>query len=153
MESIFFILLAATIGLATVIQGAFNQRVGQVLDLNLAILINSLVVLVISALVYVLARSFPQILPNAFATRSFEWNQLTQLGWRVILPGLCGFTIVAGIPWALSRLTALKVFFLIVVSQIFFSFLWDYFVLEVTLSGKRLVGVLVALAGVLITIL
>jgi len=153
MESIFFILLAATIGLATVIQGAFNRRVGQVLDLNLAILINSFVVLIISTLVYLLARSFPQILPASLATRPFEWSQISQLGWRIILPGLCGFTIVAGIPWAMSRLAALKVFLLIVVSQIFFSFMWDYFVLEIALSGKRLVGVLIAITGVLIAFL
>ena len=66
----------------------------------------------------------------------------------MILPGIFGFCIIAGIPWAISKLGAAKVFVGIVVAQVTVSMLWDTLVDGKPLSWMRLAGALLAIVGV-----
>lgn len=152
MSSFIFVLLAGLIGLATVVQAGLNQKVGESLDLNTAILINSIVVLGASVLVYAVGLLSPQFLPNALQVQGFDLSKISQLGWKVLIPGLCGFTIVFGIPWALTKMPALKVFIVIIVAQIVFSILWDSMISHQEISLWRLSGALIALVGVVIAL-
>jgi transporter family-2 protein len=149
MDLIFWI-LALGVGLATVVQGGLNKAVSSAVDLNFAILLNSAVVLILSAAVYLGAKLSPQFFPSLLQPQSLDWARMSGLGWKLIVPGICGFTIVMGIPWAISRMGALKVFLLIIVAQILFSALWDFWVEGLPLSPQRLAGALITLSGAIL---
>jgi len=124
--------------------------VGNSLDLNTAIFINSLVVLVISGSFYLFAKFFPQTVGAFFRPQELDLQKISDLGWKVILPGICGFTIVMGIPWAMSKVGALQVFLSMIFAQILFSSIWDLSVEGVPLSAKRIIGGVITLIGAVI---
>jgi len=124
--------------------------VGSAMDLNTAVLINSAVVLLISGSFYLFARTFPQAVGTFFRPQEFDFQKISDLGWKILLPGLCGFTIVMGIPWAMSKIGALKVFLAMIFAQIVFSVMWDFWVDGVPLSAKRIVGGLITLVGAIV---
>jgi drug/metabolite transporter (DMT)-like permease len=67
--------------------------------------------------------------------------------WMVV-PGIFGFYIIAGIPWAVSRVGAARVFVVIVAAQCAVSLLWDALVSGKPLTLARGGGALLALVGV-----
>jgi len=146
----FFLILAVVVGLATVVQGGLNRLVGGAIDLNTAILLNSIVVLIISALFYLFAKFFPQAVGAFFRPQELDLQRISELGWKVILPGICGFTIVMGIPWAMSKAGALQVFLAMIFAQILFSSIWDLSVEGVPLSAKRIIGGVITLIGAIV---
>ena len=68
----------------------------------------------------------------------------------MIIPGICGFAVVIGIPWAIPQLGAAKVFVGIVAAQLLGSVLWDALFEDRTPTPLKIVGVVTTLIGVLI---
>jgi bacterial/archaeal transporter family-2 protein len=74
-----------------------------------------------------------------------------QLWW--IIPGLCGLTLVAGLPWAVERIGALQTFVVLVAAQILFSIVWDQFAEGIAVTTPRVIGAALAIAGAAVTTL
>lgn len=141
-----FFALPLMVGTVTVLQGVLNRQMGSAMGLGSAILFNCIVSFVVSVVFYGVVRQFPDLLPQGFAgSLSFS-----KLAWWMILPGLFGFGIVAGIPWAISKLGAARVFVGIVVAQMVVSMAWDRVVGHKPLTWTRLLGVALAIVSVIL---
>lgn len=135
-----------TIGGIMVLQGTLNRQMGQTMGLANAVVLNSIIVLVASLTLFTVTRLWPQSVPPFF---SGEFTMAKVATW-MLLPGLFGFCIIAGIPWAISKLGASKVFVALVVAQILGSMLWDIFVEKRPISLTRASGATLAVIGVIL---
>ena len=139
-----FIQLPVVIGAALVVQAGMNRQIANLWGLGGAVLLNSVVVLLLSVLVFVVVRARPELFPEFLhwpeRPGSFAW-------WRGFVPGVLGITIVLGLPWAFARLGALEVILTVMVAQVIVSLLWDARIENIPAHPLRIVGALVALAG------
>ncbi len=133
------------LGAAAVVQGGLNRHVMAEWGLSGAILFNTAVLLVIALTFAAISHYFPQFLPNGSALKGGEFK------WWFILPGICGFLLVTGIPAAIPKIGASGVFLSIIAGQLFFSLLWDIKVEQIEIEPQRVIGVLLALIGVFLS--
>lgn len=135
-----------TIGCVMVLQGTLNRQMGQAMGLANAVVLNSIIVLAASLVLFGVTRLWPQAVPPFF---SGEFTLAKLAGW-MIFPGIFGFCIIAGIPWAISKLGASRVFVAVVVAQIVASMLWDIFVEKQPIGWMRISGATLAVLGVIL---
>ncbi len=141
-----YLLIPLFIGAVAVLQGTLNREMANIMGLGSAILVNSILVLFLGGGIYALARFRPEWVPELFRGE-LVWDKMT---WWMVLPAIFGFCIIAGIPWAMSKLGASKVVVAMVVAQIVVSMLWDLLVDHKPLGWMRIVGGLLAIAGVVL---
>ena len=67
-----------------------------------------------------------------------------------LLPGIFGFCIVVGLPWAVGKAGALPSFVALVGAQMVTSALWDRIVHGTPLSASRAIGAAFAVVSVLL---
>ena len=134
------------VGAMTVLQGGLNRQLGGTMGLAAAVLLTCAVTTVIGAALYGWVRFAPDSAPEFFQG-DFRWASLR---WWMIIPGICGFAVVIGIPWAIPQLGAAKVFVGIVAAQLLGSVLWDALFEDRTPTTLKIVGVVTTLIGVLI---
>jgi transporter family-2 protein len=139
-----FFLLPAVLGAAAVFQALLNREVGSRLGLAQAVFINNIVFFAAGLALFVASHRVPELFPEFFRPRTSE----TGFRWWFVLPGILGFSLVAGAPWAVSRLGAFTVFVLFVTAQLFTSLLWDHFSGASPLTLSRVGGLILTLAGV-----
>ncbi|RKZ13260.1 hypothetical protein DRQ53_05460 [bacterium] len=132
------------VGLAVVLQGGFNRQVSTQWGLANTVLINGVVFLVVSLLVWGLARVRPDALPREFLPPT---DAQAVAIWRLILPGVFGVLIVTGLPWAIERLGALGAVLILLVTQLIVSVIWDAVVEGVPVQPMRIAGAALALVG------
>lgn len=115
--------------------------------LSTAVLINALVFVLAAGLLFYVSRQYEEIFTPGTAPKlegfRFEWWYL--------LPGICGFALVMGIPWAIPRIGATRVFLFVVVGQMLASLVWDLLVEKKTPDFQRLVGAAMAIGGLIIS--
>ena len=70
-------------------------------------------------------------------------------GWWLV-PGLVGFLIVLGLPWAVQRIGALSTFVALVGAQMLASAAWDRLAGGIPLSAPRVLGAICTVAGVVL---
>lgn len=137
------------LGFAAVLQVALNKRIAGVMGLTQAVILNAGVLLVVAVVFWLFARGaregYGEWLVGSGGPGDF------QLWW--IVPGLCGLTLVAGMPWAAQRIGALQVFVVLVAAQMLFSIVWDHFVEDVAVTVPRVAGASLAVAGAFVTTL
>ena len=73
------------------------------------------------------------------------------LRWWWFLPGIFGFSLVAGMPWAVQKIGALATFVALIGAQMVGSMLWDGWVEGTALTLPRVLGAAFAVAGVALT--
>lgn len=128
-----------------VLQGSLNRAVSRHLGLASAVLLNSLVLVTSAVVLWSVARRWPERVPEIFrAGPSQSWESF---GLWMLVPGFLGLTIVAGIPWAISRMGALKFFVGFIGAQIVVSLLWDLWVEGVAIGGLRVLGAALSVLG------
>lgn len=138
-----FSLLPALLGVAAVLQGGLNRQVAGHWGLAAAALFNTIVLLSATLALLTLCRFRPELLPPFFSLKG-AW---TEIRWWWIFPGLCGFALVAGIPWTISRIGAFPVFLGLLGGQLVMSLAWDAFVEHHPVTLIRIVGAGLALLG------
>jgi transporter family-2 protein len=133
------------LGVVAVLQAVLNRQIAREWGLGPAALLNTLGALVLSVafVVFCAVRGFRDGLYRV----DFDFA-LFRVWW--LLPGLFGFLLVAGLPWAVQRLGALPVFVVVVASQMVTGALWDRFVEGAPLSWPKALGALLAVASVLL---
>lgn len=141
-----YLLIPLAIGAMTVLQGTLNREMSHSMGLGSAIFLNSVIVMALGAAFYALVRLSPSVLPPIFA----GVPDYSRLALWMVIPGIFGFCIIAGIPWAISQLGAARVFVVIVVAQLVVSLLWDAFLGGHTVTLARGGGAALAVIGVLV---
>jgi transporter family-2 protein len=141
------LLVPFALGCFAVLQVALNKRIAGVMGLTQAVILNAVVLLVVALVFWLCARGnrapFGEWMSGTGGPGDFR------LWW--IVPGLCGLTLVAGMPWAAQRIGALQTFVVLVAAQMLFSIVWDHFVGGVDVTAPRLIGAGLAVVGAAVT--
>lgn len=138
-------------GFATVLQAGMNHQFGDTLGLSLAVLVNCFVFLVGGFVFYFLANTYPQTFPDFVQAKSTLATAVKTVSWwHLFVPGLCGLSIVIGIPVTMHKIGALAAILILICTQVFGGMLWDYFIEGISVSPMRVVGSALVLAGVFI---
>lgn len=141
------ILLPILVGVAVVVQAGLNRQIGAQWGLAGAVLLNSAVVLVLSLALFAFVKLRPDAVPEFLRVPDAPGRVE---GWRALLAGALGVTIVLGLPWGFARLGALEVILTVMVAQVAASLVWDWRVEGIGVQPLRVVGALVALGGVVL---
>ena len=141
-------LIPLAVGAAGIIQGGLNKNMSQNMGLTMALLIGNTLVVLYSVFLYIVASKSPTSVSEIFqlkgAIGSFKW-------WYVI-PSLCGFLIIAGIPFGISKIGAVKAVVLITAGQMTTSILWDIFVEKIPLNTMKGLGIFFSILSVFFTL-
>lgn len=141
------------LGTCIVLQGAINRRLTMHWGLSQVVLLNCTVVIVLAASAYGAMRwwsghDLSVADPSEFYLSTAHWRDLQ---WWWLLPGLCGFLLVLGAPYAITRIGALRVYIGVVTAQMIVSMVWDGYVEKVPTSPARIAGAALMIIGVWLT--
>ena len=128
------VIISLFLGLAAVLQGGLNRAASENWGLALTILVNNIVIAVMSLAFYFWVKGNPAIFPEFLHLKS----GLLSIKWWYILPSFFGFAIVAGIPFAIYKIGALKFSLWFVAAQMIISILWDFFYDGVPITASRI---------------
>lgn len=138
------ILVPFVLGSFAVLQAALNRQIAARWGLAPAVLLNSLVLTALALLAYLMSRPPYTFLPETFRDR----GGFTQISWWYVLPGIFGFSLVLGLPWALARIGAFKVFIGLIGAQLLTSLVWDAMLENRPLSVYRVLGAVLSLISI-----
>ncbi|MDP3274268.1 MAG: DMT family transporter [Deltaproteobacteria bacterium] len=113
-STLFAILLTTLVGIAIVAQGSVNAQLLRNTNLWLLLTIGNLVCLVSSLVGYGVTR-----------TQAGLMTELSQIPLRVIIPGISGLVITAGMPLAIGRIGVPSAVTLVIAVQIVAGLAWD----------------------------
>lgn len=146
----FYIILPFLIGLAGVTQGILNRQVSASWGLAWAVGLNAVLFIVYSGILLGILQLAPQFLPEYLRVSSFSFDKFK---WWYLLPGLCGFLLVLGIPWSIQSMGPSKTFILFIVAQIVFSLLAEKIFFDSNVSVMKIAGAFLAMAGAALVML
>ena len=141
------LLVPFALGCFAVLQVALNKRIAATMGLTQAVILNAGVLLVVAVAFWLYARGARQDYGEWMSGDGGPGD--FKLWW--IVPGLCGLTLVAGLPWAAERVGALQAFVVLVAAQMLFGLFWDGFVGGEPVTAARVVGAGLAIAGAAVT--
>lgn len=137
------LIVPLVLGAAGVMQAVLNRHVAASWGLGPASVLNMVIALLL-ALAFVGA-AYSGRIDGELGRVSVD---LARFRWWWLVPGMFGFGLVAGLPWAISKLGALPVFVGVVAAQMVTSLLWDALAEGVSITPSRLCGGLLAVASV-----
>lgn len=141
-------IIPLAVGAAGIIQGGLNKNMSQNMGLTMALFIGNALVLLYSVFLYLLATKSPESVSDLFRLRETAIN----FKWWYIIPSVCGFVIITGIPFGISKIGAIKVAVLIIAGQMITSVLWDIFVEKIPLNSYKGLGILCSLLSIFFTL-
>lgn len=141
-----WIFLPPLLGVTVLCQAILNRQFSESLGLATAVMINATVFFIASALLWISTRMMPELFPEFLKPGAAPLDATLTL----VVPGLCGFLLVLGAPWALQKVGPSKTFVLLVGSQIIASVLADRFVFGLELDWTKWLGSAIVLLGVLL---
>lgn len=145
-----FVLLPAFLGLSVVIQGILNRKIGGAWGLSSAVFLNATIFFMASAGLLLVSKLGSGNLPELFRWQNLD---LEKSKWWFLLPGLCGFFLVLGIPWSLEQIGLSKTFIVLIVSQVFFSLLIERFIFQNPVNSLKIIGAFIAIFGAALVVL
>ena len=133
--------VAFSLGAIAVFQAGLNRRIAATWGLAPTIFLNGVMVALLAGGFFFAAQRgwLDAVAPGASPSQLKIW-------W--LLPGVFGFLLITGLPWAVARIGALEVFVGVVAAQMAASLIWDAVVERIALSPARVGGALLCLAGV-----
>jgi transporter family-2 protein len=146
--STFYRFAPALLGVFVVLQAGLNRRMAQAWGLPAAVFLNAAVFAALAAGLFFYCQSQGEALPEPFRLRS----ETKALAVWFLVPGICGFLLVVGAPWSLSRFGAVQTFTLLISAQLATSLFWDRLVEGIAISPMRAIGVAVTWIGVLLAV-
>ncbi len=148
MNVLFF--LPLIIGLSVVAQGVLNRQIADHWGLSSTVFLNAIVFLVVSLLWIGFEKIFPQMLPDYLKQ---PHSDLYRFKWWFVVPGICGFLIVLGIPWSVQINGPSKTFIMLIASQIILSLLYEKFLMGSPLSVMKISGAFIAMFGTALVVM
>jgi transporter family-2 protein len=138
------ILLPVSLGIVGILQGGLNRQVSSYVGVAQATLITNLVTAVICIFLFIWAKQCNESLPAIFQIKA----PLSTYKWWFIFPPIFGVLIVAGMPYAISELGAVKVTVGLIAAQMITSVCWDIFVEDINLNLMKVAGIVFAFISV-----
>jgi transporter family-2 protein len=138
------ILIPIILGIVGILQGTINRQVANYIGVAQATLITNMATVIICTLFYFYAKNYAETLPSIFQIKA----PFSTYKWWFIFPPIFGFLIVAGMPFAFSKLGAVKVTVLLIAAQMLTSVLWDMFVEGLELNLLKISGIIFAILSV-----
>ncbi|MFA6237680.1 MAG: DMT family transporter [Bacteriovorax sp.] len=138
------ILLPILLGCIGILQGAVNGQISNTIGVTQAVLITNIVCLIICIVFYFFVRSYAHLVPEFFQLKA----PLLTYKWWYIFPALFGFLIIAGMPYAIAKLGAVKVTVGLIAAQMVTSVLWDIMVEDISLNIMKFIGIIFAFLSV-----
>lgn len=138
------ILFPLFLGMVGILQGAINRQVSVHVGVAHATLMTNLATVGICVVFYFFTRYYPQSVPAIFQVKA----PITTFKWWFIFPPIFGFLIVAGMPYAISELGAVRVTVGLIAAQVLTSVVWDILVEDISLNGMKIAGIFFALVSV-----
>lgn len=138
------ILLPLFIGSFGILQGALNRQIAMTIGVTQATLITNIVTFIICIGFYFLVKSFSHVFPEMFQIKA----PITTYKWWYIFPPIFGFLIIAGIPFAIAKLGAVKVTVGLIAAQMVTSIVWDMVVEDISLNLMKVIGIFFAFLSV-----
>jgi transporter family-2 protein len=140
-----YVALAVVLGIVAVVQAAINRQIALRWGLAPAATLNTGIATVVAAIFLGLA------VTSGGASFMIQSSvRLADFRWYWLLPGIFGFLLVAGIPWAVHHVGALRVFVGLVAAQMVASVALDHFAEGIPVTTTRGAGALLAVASVLL---
>lgn len=139
-----YLAIPIAIGFSVVIQGFLNRQIGLNWGLSAAVLLNAVVFFLPCLALYLWTRWTSQPLPPFL---QFPAEITSSISWWYLIPGLCGFFIVVGIPISLFQVGPSKTFIILIVSQIVFSLALEKLISGHTPGFLKIAGALIAVLG------
>ena len=142
--NILFYLLPVIIGASTILQGSLNRQIASTVGVFQATLVTNTVTTLFCAVAFYFVQTYPAAFPDFFKSSA----PLSTFKWWYLIPSIFGFLIINGMPFAFSKLGAVKVTILLVAAQMITSLLWDYYVDHLTLNLYKVCGLFFAFLSV-----
>ena len=143
MNSLFY-LLPVIIGASTILQGSLNRQIATSVGVFQATLVTNTITTLICGIAFYFVQTYPSSLPDFFKSQA----PLSTFKWWYFVPSIFGFIIINGMPFAFSKLGAVKVTVLLVAAQMITSLLWDYYVDHLTINLYKVCGLFFAFLSV-----
>ena len=140
-----FVALAVLLGAVAVIQATINRQIAVRWGLAPAAILNTGVATIVATMFLGLVVTLGG---TAFTFQS--GLRLSEFRWYWVLPGIFGFLLVAGLPWAVHHIGASRVFVGLVAAQMITSLAWDHFAEGIPVTTARGAGALLAIASVVL---
>jgi transporter family-2 protein len=138
------ILLPLFIGCFGILQGAINRQIATTIGVTQATLITNIGSVIICIAFYFFVKSFSYLFPDFFQMKA----PITNYKWWYIFPPILGFLIIAGIPFAIAKLGAVKVTVGLIAAQMVTSIVWDMMVEDISLNIMKVIGIFFAFLSV-----
>jgi transporter family-2 protein len=138
------ILLPLFIGCFGILQGAINRQIATTIGVTQATLITNIGSVIICIAFYFFVKSFSYLFPDFFQMKA----PITTYKWWYIFPPILGFLIIAGIPFAIAKLGAVKVTVGLIAAQMVTSIVWDMMVEDISLNIMKVIGIFFAFLSV-----
>jgi transporter family-2 protein len=138
------ILLPLFIGCFGILQGALNRQIATTIGVTQATLITNIGTVIICICFYFFVKSFSNLFPDLFQMKA----PITTYKWWYIFPPILGFLIIAGIPYAIAKLGAVKVTVGLIAAQMVTSIVWDMMVEDINLNLMKVIGIFFAFLSV-----
>jgi transporter family-2 protein len=139
------LLIPITLCCVSILQGTINRQISEYIGVTQATLVGNIATVIVCILFYVLVKNFEGSFSPLFHIKA----PLTTYRWWFVIPAIFGFMIVAGMPWGISQLGAVKMTVLLIVSQMITSVLWDYFVEHLSINIYKGLGIIFAILSVI----
>lgn len=143
---IIWTLFPAALGFIGVMQAGLNRRIGQALGLSYATLINASVLFTTALIVLILLQAMPhaQVPPELHPIHRFRES----FRFWYLIPGICGYLMVTGVPLSIGKIGAVSVFIALVGGQMVGSAVWDLFVEGHSLPWNKIAAAGLAIAAI-----
>tara|TARA_Y100000590_G_scaffold338884_1_gene386226 strand:- start:1496 stop:1942 length:447 start_codon:yes stop_codon:yes gene_type:complete len=135
-----FLILPILIGFSAVMQGVLNRFIAKDWGFAKAVFFNNSMSAVFAGIFLSVVLIFPQFFPAGFK----QQGEAGAFHLWYLIPGFLGFFLVMGIPWALTRMSALEVFVIMILSQLVVSLFWDTYFESIDLSLNRILSLVFA---------
>jgi transporter family-2 protein len=143
------ILIPLFLGMIGILQGTINRQVASHIGVAQATLITNMATVFICMGFYFFAKYNQELLPNIFHIKA----PFSTYKWWFIFPPIFGFLIVAGMPFAFSKLGAVKVTVGLIAAQMITSVVWDFIVDDIRLNLLKIGGIILAFLSVILVTL
>ncbi len=145
----FYYFLPIALGVTVLTQGILNRQIGAAWGLSTAVLINAAVFFLLSAGLFLLGKYWPGVLPEFLRYRDAG----TGFKMTFLIPGICGFILVLGLPWALQNIGPSKSFLLLIASQILASLITDQWIFSQPVPAMKWLGGAITIVGAAVVVL
>lgn len=137
--STFAFILAALVGAAIVVQNGTSAELMKNANLWLLLAASNLVAVAGALTIFAFKRDHGSL-----------GEELGRLPLALIIPGVCGLIIIAGMPVAISKIGVSTTVMIVIGCQIVAGLAWDRFYAQTPISATQLVGAVIVAVGVLL---